>query len=79
MNIEKENKREMKALDDEQLDMVAGGSTGMRIETDYECRDCSATWKSYEDCRVCESCKSRNIIITAQRMIAYSTDNEVRF
>ena len=60
--IDKENRRELQALDDEQLNMVAGGTgTVEETETNYLCLKCGAQWTSIVECSACMFCGSEKI------------------
>ena len=58
--IDKEKRRELMALDDEQLDMVAGG-TGEKPVVTYLCRDCGAQYTTADEYTGCMFCGSENI------------------
>ncbi len=68
--IDKENRRELQALDDEQLNMVAGG-TGEDEENMvyYLCTNCGLPWKTAEEYKVCQFCGSTKIVSGDQARI----------
>ncbi len=66
--IDKEKRRELRALDDEQLDMVAGG-TGEEEEVHYLCRTCGVPWTTAGEYKVCIFCGSTQIVSGDQAKI----------
>ena len=68
--IDKENRRDLQALDDEQLDMVAGG-TGEDEENKvlYLCKNCGTPWKTAGEYTVCQFCGSTQIVSGDQARI----------
>ncbi len=68
--IDKENRRELQALDDEQLNMVAGG-TGEDEENEvlYLCQNCGTPWRTAKEYTVCRFCGSTKIVSGDQARI----------
>ena len=65
-----ENRKEKKALSDEQLEKVSGGDgDGVTIVYDYECKSCGMVWSSTGDYAVCKYCASPDIVINDQHPI----------